>query len=206
MVENRRRENRRRGFSNTESIEELGCGLKADFSQTFCFKCKQLRNLLQCSSDDIERCITIYYIDVSLFTSEIVIPTMLPFCLHKCTSTDREVCKIFLEDIDRRALFRCFISIKAKELGQCIDKFLIEPSNSLLMRACDSNINDVFVDDTEYLDHDCFEAIVKQCKGNISKLTEEIMSVDSRIYNAYVVSKKDTKVLKKDFFFKEKII
>lgn len=134
-----------------------------------------------------------------------------------------------------RLIFQCFLSIKTEVLGHAINLHLIRPDNALLPLACDKSIDEVFLDKTKEIDPELFETVSILCDGDIGKLTEIIMSGcqaseakagqydwtsaqgsrhpfnTKETRGGYLLDHgpptvKSLKPLKKEFFFKEKIL
>lgn len=202
-----------RGEDSRGGLSWSGSRLRTDFAQIFCSRCKQLRNLLKCYPPDIEKCITMYYLDIESFISRVMEPVMLPFCSSKCKSFSK--CGFYkrrhVQKDTNKLMFQCFLSLKADLLGRVIDQFLLRPKNILLSTACDKDIDEVFLYETKDLDINYFETINIMCNGSIGKLTEDIMSdnqmpeVEARQLPERLEIINATKPLKKEFFFKEKI-
>lgn len=207
MVENRNRNDSQKGLPFLKAERERK--LKADFSQAFCVKCRQLRSLLKCSSEDLGRCIVMYYMDFPVFVSRIIMPVVYSFCKGVCVHWKTECCAPWK---DLRTPHKCFFTIGLKLLKDEADKHMIERGNRLLAKVCQGSIYEIFGTRIALVEDDSFETLASLCDGEIGQLTEDVifhyinnkkMGLPSDKCNI-VVSGTQTKP-KKEFFFKEKI-
>lgn len=212
MVENGEWLDSEKSFPVLE-LEAYEKALKADFAGLFCAKCTQFRNLLECTSDNIEKCIVIYSSDLNFFISRVVVQTLLPFCISSCENFDKTKTDCHQSN-EPNARLRCFLGTDISTLKREQARFFCQRSAAsarLLIKSCDLDQGEVFSGCQAYADMEvrgwryckrCFKEIAESCKGNMANLTEKAI-----ILRGFVDFSDDTtyKVLEKEFFFKEKI-